>query len=263
MSGEFLYRTNEWVIGLVLLGLLLAATELGFRLGHGAPRQEEATRSQISNIQTAILAVLGLLLGFTIAMAVSRFEGRQKLVVEEANAIGTTFLRTQLMPRPDGEEVANVLRDYVDVRMEWSKTGADRKSLEETQARAERLQDECWARAIAFAQKDSRPPISSLLLQSVNQMIDLESARTMATSNHVPETVIYAVTLVALFATVMVGYCYGTGKIRHLFSTSLLAMAIAVVLVVILDLDRPREGLIHVSQRPMLQLRERMHATSH
>jgi uncharacterized membrane protein YsdA (DUF1294 family) len=263
MGGEFLYRTHEGVIGLVLLGLLLAATEVGFRLGRAAPRQEEATRSQISNIQTAILAVLGLLLGFTVSMAVSRFENRQKLVVEESNAIGTAYLRTQLVPGAEGAEMANLLREYVNARLESSSAGADQKHAEQARTRAGQLQDECWSRAVAFAQKEPRPLTAGLLLDSLNQMIDLESTRATAAANHVPETVIYVVALVSLFASVMVGYCYGTGKIRHTFSTTLLALAIVVVLLVILDLDRPREGLIRVNQRAMLQLRDRMHATSH
>ena len=158
--------------------------------------------------------------------------------------------------------MANQLREYVDARLEFVEAISDQGRSEQAAARAERIQDECWSLAVAFAQKEPRPT-ANLLLDSLNQMIDLESKRTAAMANHVPETVIYVVALVSLFASVMVGYCYGTGKIRHPFSTSLLSLAIVVVLLVILDLDRPREGFIRISQRAMLQLRDRMRAAPH
>ena len=258
MSVDILYGANEWLIALVFLGMTLAAIEIGFFLGRaGLPRIEEKTKSQIMAIQGGILGVLGLLLGFTISMAVSRFDARKHLVLEEANAIGTFYLRAQLVPAPEGTDLANLLREYVDTRLEYSGAGTDLERIRSARARAERLQDEFWSRALAFAQKD-RSPLSALLLQSLNQVIDLESARWTAANNHVPETVVYVDAVVALFAAVLVGYCYGLGNRRHPFSTALLAVAIMLVLIVIVDLDRPRHGLIRVSQQPMIDLQSRL-----
>jgi len=263
MGGEFLYRTNEAVIGLILLALMLAATEIGFRFGRVALRQEEATRSQISNIQTAILAVLGLLLGFSVSMAVSRFERRQQLVIDESNAIGTAYLRAQLISAPEGADTARLLRDYLDARLQSTAPGRDRKLSDDANALAVRLQDECWAQALAFAQKDPRSVTTGLLLDALSHMIDLEATRAATSANHVPETVIYVDALVSIIACLLVGYGYGLGKIRHQLSAVMLALAIVLVLLLILDLDRPRDGLIRVSQRAMLQLRDRLHAMSH
>ncbi len=261
MSADFLYGAGEWLIGLLFLAFMLAAHELGFHLGRKAePRTNEKTKSQISVVQGAILGVLGLLLGFTTAMAVSRFDARRQLVLEEANAIGTSYLRTQLLTSPESTEIASLLRQYVDVRLQYSGAGADLEHLKAAKDRAGRLQNEFWSRGVVFAQKDPRSVTAGLLLQSLNQVIDLEAARWTAFVHHVPETVIYVDGVVALLAAILVGYGYGLGRQRHLFSMFILALSITAVLAVIVDLDRPRQGFIQVSQQPMIHLQHQLAA---
>jgi hypothetical protein len=264
VSDAFLFTANQWVIGFGFFGLVLAASEAGFHLGRSAKKSiDEATKSQISLIQAAILAVLGLLLAFTMSMAVTRFEARKQLVLEESNAIGTAYLRAQLVPSPEGMEIANRLREYLDVRLEYYRTGVDIPAIRAARVRAVRVQDEFWSRAVAFAQKDPRSVTAGLLLQSLNQVIDLESAQWMATVNRVPETVILEVSLVALFSAVLVGYLYGLGNRRHLLSTALLAAAITLVLIVTVDLDRSRRGFIQVGYQPMIDLQDRLRMPAH
>jgi hypothetical protein len=113
---------------------------------------------------------------------------------------------------------------------------------------------EFWARAVAYGQKDPNPVRAGLLLQSLNQAIDLESARTMALQNHVPASVIYVNAIVGLLAAMVVGYAFGLHGRRQIFSMCVLAVAITLVLTLIIDLDRPRSGLIRVSQQPMIDL---------
>ena len=113
MTIECLYRVNEWVILGVSITLFLVAIEAGFRLGRrNRLSVSEHAKSQINTIQGAMLGLLALLLGFTFAMAISRFEVRKQLVLDEANAIGTTFLRAQLLPQPQRQELSNLLRQY-------------------------------------------------------------------------------------------------------------------------------------------------------
>jgi hypothetical protein len=130
-------------------------------------------------------------------------------------------------------------------------------------ARAARLQDNFWSRAAAFAQKDPRSVTAGLLLQSLNDVIDLEAARFAASMNHVPETVILVVGFVAILSAAMVGYLFGLGNQRHLLSTVTMAVAITAVLLVIVDLDRPDRGLIQISQQPLIDVQSRLHTTTH
>jgi len=260
-----LYTTNELLIAGILLLSLLAATETGLYFGDRAKsRIDEKTKSQISLIQGSVLGVLGLLLGFTLSMAVSRFETRKQLVLEEANAIGTSYLRTGLLPEPDRSYIAGRLRDYLDLRLQYSRAGNDVSTLKNVNAvraareQVARLQNDFWTRAVSRAQKDANPYITGLLLQSLNQVIDLDAARWMAFNNHVPETVVYVNAFVALLATTLVGYSIGLVGRRNLFSVALLSIAITVTLVVIIDLDRARQGLIVVTQQPLIDLQQQL-----
>jgi hypothetical protein len=259
MNGAILYGANEGVLALVFLTLMVAASEAGFRVGRRPDIQTRiGTKSEISSVEAGVLAVLGLLLGFTMSMAVTRFEVRKQLVLEEANAIGTAHLRTQLIPEAEGKEIADLLRAYTNVRV----TLGDGRSIYEQIAAARqesaRLQDAFWQRATAYGQKDPNPVRAGLLLQSLNEVIDLDAARWMAFQDHVPETVLYVIAVVGLLAAMVVGYTFGLGGVRNLFSICMLSLAITLVLMVIIDLDRPREGLIHVSQQPMLDLQKQL-----
>ena len=260
MGFEFLDAASQWLIGFVFLVLMLATGEAGFRLGcANKSTTSEVTRSQISYLQAGIIGVLGLLLGFTLAMAVTRFEARKQLVVEESNAIGTSCLRAQLIPSPEGTEILNRLRDYVDVRLQYSFASIDLDDRQiAARARAVRLQGEFWSRAAAVAQKNPRSVPAGLLVQSLNTVIDLESARCAASMNHVPGTVIFVVSFVALLSAVLVGYLFGLGDRRHPFSTVILTAAITAVLLVIVDLDRPDRGLIRISQQPLIDVQNRL-----
>ena len=260
MNLESLYVVNEWIILFPYLILMLAASEVGFRLGRrAASGATDQLKAQTSVVEGSLLGVLALLMGFTMSMAVSRFEVRKQLVLQEANAIGTAYLRTQLLPPPENAEMANLLREYVDARVEFVNAGENADRLKAARANAARLQNEFWSRAVAYSQKDPNPVKAGLLLQALNEVIDLESARWMGFYNHVPETVILVNAIVAFLATIMVGYAYGLEGHRQIFSICLLALAITVVLSVIVDLDRPRQGFIRVSQQPMIDLQNQLH----
>ena len=243
----------------VFLGTMLASIEIGFRLGRKAKsRSADDTRADVSMIAGAILGVLGLLLGFTMSMAVTRFELRKQLVLEEANAIGTSYLRTKLLPPPDDANIARLLSEYVDARLPPSDARGVYEQIREARERSVQLQSDFWAKAVAYAQRDPNPVRAGLLLESLNQVIDLDAARWMAFQNHVPESVIYMNACVALLAASLIGYSLGLGNQRQLFSTCMLTLAVTLVLAVIIDLDSPQRGLIRVSQQPLIDLRQQL-----
>lgn len=257
MHIDFLYEANEWIIAFLLFVFMLAMNEAGFRIGrHAKSRTTEECKSEISLVAGSIIGVLGLLLGFTMSMAVARFDARKQLVLDEANAIGTSYLRTQLLPAPDGPEIASLLSDYVNLRLEYVNAGQDFDQLKTVRRQTARVQNEFWGRAVAYARKEPNAVRAGLILQSLNQVIDLEAARWMVFLSRVPASVIYVNGFIALLAVNLVGYAFGISGRRQVFSSFLLAVAISVVLAVILDLDRPRHGFIQVSQQPMLDLQE-------
>lgn len=257
MAEEWLYRLNMWLIFLGSVGFFLVATETGFRLGRRAQSSvNETAISEISTIQGAMLVLLALLLGFTFSMAMTRFEARKQLVLEESNAIGTTFLRAQVLPEPPRKQVSTLLRRYVDVRLEFHEAGINEKRLREANDRTEELHKQLWSRGAALAEKDSRAVTTGLFLQSLNEVIDLHAKRLTANENHVPETILLLLYFVGIMSMGLIGYGCGLGGHRNFFVTMLASMIIAAVILVIIDFDRPRRGLIKVSQQRMVDLRD-------
>lgn len=256
---DFVYSVPVWLFAFLFLALLLAGSEFGFRYGRRTrERNPEGTKTWISAVEGGILAVLGLLLGFTMNMAVDRFETRRDLVVEEANAIGTSNWRAQMVPAPEGPEIAKLLRDYVDARLQFAAAGDDSARIDAARARAAGLQTELWSRASAFAEKDPRSVPAGLLLQSLNETFDLEAKRWAAFNAHIPLRVIRANAFVAIIGALLAGYNLGLAGRRFFFTLTLFAVCIAVVLAVILDLDQPRKGQIRESQQPMIDLQQQM-----
>lgn len=253
MTPGLFYETEQIAIQAAFLALMLVSTEVGFRLGRRSEvNVPEKTKSQVSAVEAALLGILGLLLGFTMSMAVSRFELRKQNVLEEANAIGTACLRTQLLPDVPGKRILQQLHEYTNVRIQFGKAGSDRTRIDALRSQGALLQKQFWAEASAFAQKE--PLRANLLIQSLNQVIDLEAARWKGFNDHVPDSVIYVNAIVGLLAAMLVGYTYGLSGRRHVLSMCVLSVAITIVLSVIVDLDRSRSGLIRVSQQPMIDL---------
>jgi hypothetical protein len=235
----------------------MLATELGFYLGRrAASTTSDEARSQVNAIQGAILGLLALLLGFTFAMAMSRYETRKQLVLDEANAIGTTYLRTQLLPEPQRREIPDLLRRYVQVRLAFYEARADAEGIDAAKEANSRLQTQLWSVAAALGEREPRAVTVALFIQSLNEVIDLHAKRLTALENHVPEIILILLYFVSIVGTGMIGYGCGLGKVRNFFVTVVSSILIAAVIVVIIDLDRPRRGLIRVSQQRMVELRD-------
>jgi hypothetical protein len=265
-----IYEVPEWLTAIVFIAAILAATELGFRHGRRSRGKEDSdTKSWITTIVAAVLGVLGLLLAFTMNMSVTRFDARRLLVVDEANAIGTSYWRAQLVPPPEGPELIDLLRKYTEARIELSAaeraqfvTSEDR-AINEAHERSTSLQGEMWSLASTYAQKDPRSVTAGLLLQTLNQTFDLEASRWAAFHAHVPGSVIWADCTMALLASLLVGYSLGLAGHRSFFYIIMLALCITVVMVVILDLDDPRHGFIRVGYQSLLDVQRQMAAPTH
>jgi hypothetical protein len=261
LVADILYTMPAWLIGLAFFVVMLVASESGFRLASESRiKGFEETKKRISAVETSVLGVLGLLLGFTLAMAVSRFDTRRVLVLDEANAIGTSYWRSQVLPAPEGPEITNLLREYVDAKLHYFDAGIDAGHLELARERTAQLQKELWSRAAASAQRDPRSVPAGLLLQSLNQTFDLESSRWTALNVHVPDGVLWVDMLVGVLAAFLVGYNFGVTGHHHFISTWVLVVCIAAVMAVTIDLDQPLHGLIRVGQQPLIDVQQQVRA---
>lgn len=219
-------------------------------------RRDQEQRNQVNTVQAALLALVGLMLGFTFAMALSRYDLRRQLVLDEANSIGTTGLRASLLPQKYEEDITHLLQEYVIARLDFYRAGDDQARIENAVQHAERLQQQLWSRAVAVAREQPNP-ITASFIQSLNETIDLASKRLDALENRIPK----AVWLMLLFVGSIA--CFLTGILhRQARTLSVLALPIvlAAVLTMIADLDSPRGGLIRISQESMMRLKiEHLH----
>ncbi len=257
ISDDFLYRQNEVVIVTALFAALLVATEVGYRLGKSASRElGESSTSQISTLQGATMGLLALLLAFSFAMAEARFEARRELVLEESNAIGTTYLRSRMLQDPFKTKIAALLRDYANARLEYYRAGVDPDRLRAALAKSSRLQEELWSQATAVVAKDPSPVPSGLFVQPLNDVIDLYTKRDEARQQHVPDIVFMLLFLAAIGTMALVGHGCGAGQRRNLLHTLTVSLIVSFVILVIIDLDRPRRGMIEISQQTMIAVRD-------
>lgn len=253
---EVLYDQSSILIAVVLLVAILAANEVGYRLGRWRrARADTGAKAQTNAIQAAMLGLLALLLGFTFTMALQRFDNRSQAVISEANAIGTAYLRTQLLPDPYRAPARQLIADYVQLRIESSKLDLTQESVRRgMQDDVQRMQDDMWAVAVAAAEQDPRPVTTGLFIHSLNGLIDVYGVRNAALRKHVPEVVLFLLFAVFIIAGAVLGFSGGLEGGRPLLATIAMTVLIVLVIFIIIDLDRPRRGLIEVSQESMLDL---------
>ena len=253
---EILYGYSELLIVAGLLVSLSIAVELGFL--QGRRRQQaisESVRSQVNGVLASTVGLLALLLGFTFSLAIERYEARNQAVVAETNAIGTTYLRTWLLPADMQEDTRQLLRQYVDALIkEGAVPLADSAARAPLQNQATRISNQIWAQAIKAAERDPRLLTSGLFIQTLNDQIDATAARNAELSRHVPEIVIWLILLASLFATGLLGFASGISGERASISAGVLAVTLIIVIYLIITLDRPRSGSIRTNPQPVLSL---------
>lgn len=245
-----------WGVFVVTLFLVLLAVELGYRAGtYRRKRSEQEKDAPVGAMAAATLALLAFILAFTFGMAANRFDARRQAVLEEANAIGTTYLRAGLLAEPYRKTIRELLREYVDVRLEAVRTG----KAEEAIRRSGELQNLLWAQAIAVGEKNPNSIVVGLFIQSLNEMIDVHAKRVMiGVRSRVPGTVWLVLYGVAFVAVGAMGYQEGLARSSRSFAILAVAFAFSVVLWLIADLDRPQEGTLKVSQQPLIDVRNSM-----
>jgi hypothetical protein len=256
MPGNLFYRLDPLLICLVLMGVLIAALEFGF-WAKGRKRDSDIIeKGDIALILGAVTTLLALLLGFTYSMSAGRFEARRQLVVDEANAIGTTYLRAKTLPEPRSSEMQGWLRQYTALRGEIAARADDApEKIREADNRSKELHRLMWSRAAALARENPNP-IISIFLQTLNEMIDLHSKRLAAFRNRVPFAIYMVLFLVSAVILWLLGFYFGSHRNRVRVLTTMLAFLLASVMWLIMDLDQPVRGAINASQQSLIELHQ-------
>jgi hypothetical protein len=246
-----------WGFFALTLLLVLLAIEGGYRLGrHRLTRAEHEKEAPVGAMVAAMLGLLAFMLAFTFGLAAQRFDTRRQVLLDEANAIGTTYLRAAMLPERR-DEIRSVLREYVDVRL----AAVDSGSLAEGIRRSEALQNQLWGDAVGLAQSHPESIVIGLFVQSLNDVIDLHTKRvTAGIRNRIPGPIWLSLFSIAALALGAMGYHAGLVRTSRSLAIVAVGLAFTAVIGLVADLDRPSEGILTVSQQALIDLRESMKA---
>jgi hypothetical protein len=236
---------TELLVGLGLIAGVVGAHEIGFWLGALSRSADDPFDRQVALVRTSTAALVAFLIGFAFSGAASRFIDRMDIIVKEANALGTAYLRADIIAEPQRAELKAALKEYTTDRVTLlSREGRDQ--IEPLLAKVSGLHERMWRSAIKATQ--DKAPLMAVVLTPINEVIDLHSMHLAMARRHLPPPI-----MAVLFGTGMIGF--GNGRVGRRFSLldSVYGVVLAIALWMIIDLDYPSIGLIRVSNLPVVE----------
>jgi hypothetical protein len=250
---------DSFSIPAILIGFAVASLviyEVGFRLGRWwqerMPGEQEGPTGVLVG---ALLGLMAFLLAVTMGLAADRFDARRGLVVEEANAISRTYLEADYLTDPEAGQMRELLREYVPLRIVSEDLGIE--GVQANLRRSTELHAEMWAIAARVARSGHSPDLVSSFGDSLTEVVNLNERRVVSgVYARVPETVLVLLLVGSVLALGMVGYSAGIAGRRSVLGTIVLIVALGAVLTLVIDLDRPQQGLLRVSQQALVDLQQ-------
>ena len=251
----------ETIVAGGLLVMMLVSMDVGYRIGRKRKSSDAQTSIEvIGTVDAAVFGLLGLILAFTFSGASDRLILRRAQIVQEANAIGTAYLRIDVLAQSDQPAIRELFRSYLEKRIEVFDKFADRAASKAALEKAEQLQRNIWSRSVASCRADPKPDACLLMLPALNEMIDITTTRTMATQTHAPWVILMLLILLAFTGAMLSGYAMSRQTTRSILHMLLFSLVVSAAVYVVLDLEYPRAGLISLRSmdHALYQLRETM-----
>ena len=248
------------VVSVALIVTILLSIEVGYRIGSRRwSRISQQSRNANTTLEASVFGLTGLLIGFVFYGAGTRFEARRGLIAQEANAIGTAYLRIDLLPPSTQPALREDFRKYLRSRLEVYRDFSDMESVRVALDRSQVIQKQVWKDAVAATQQTG-PAEKSLVVTSLNEMIDVTTLRTVALTAHPPPLVFIILALSTLISSVLSGYTMAAAGIRDWTFMIAFAFVFGIAICVILDYEFPRIGLIRIDpiDQVLLQTLENM-----
>ncbi|MDR2901785.1 MAG: hypothetical protein LBU87_01570 [Lactobacillales bacterium] len=252
MNFEILYYLDQWVIFTVSIIILFLLMELGYLWGK---HKSAANKEMASHISGALIGFVALLLGFSFSMAINRFDARRGAMLQEVNDIQTAYQRIDLLNENDQTALRPLFKKYVDSRIQYYDKNPIEMHIGIQKGIA--LQNQIWEISKNIARQNPSA-LNMAYIAALGDMIGDLAKRTSARDNHVPEPILWLLFCVAAITITVNGYSAGINRERGVGLRVLLILSFMVVLILIIDLDRPRRGLIVNNQQPVLNLQDAM-----
>ncbi|WP_455710263.1 bestrophin-like domain [Pseudoalteromonas nigrifaciens] len=220
-------------------------------------RTDSEVKTLTGSIQGSILGLLALLLGFTFSMSMQRYDNRSMALIDEANTIGTAILRVELLPQEYKKQANELFKEYVDLRVAIGQLDLTKRAQRnDYNNKIANLQRQLWSLAIAATNVDPRPVTTGAFVKSLNDVIDSQGKRNALLQMHVPEVVLILLFIVFISSGGIMGYSAGLSGKRMIVPIVLVSLLITLIVFIIIDLDRPKRGLIQVDQTVMIEVSE-------
>ena len=249
-----------YVVALVIFVCLffaavLCVVEIGRGLGlRHRMKDPEGSAAGFGAIEGAVFGLMGLLIAFTFSGAAARFDARRQLILQETNAIGTAYLRLDLLPASAQPKLRQDFRRYLDARIAAFRNLPDIEAAKLEMDRATSLQGDIWAQAVAGCKEMSSPAVMSLVLASLNDMIDITTARAVALQTHPPLVIFVMLAALVLAGSVLAGYAMSGRRERSIPHILGYAAILTFVVYVIIDLEFPRYGMIRIDSADQIMV---------
>ncbi|UVJ43708.1 DUF4239 domain-containing protein [Pseudomonas sp. LS1212] len=243
---------------LVIFAAIVVLLEVGRRIGERQLSLDPVgARTGIGAIEGAVFGLLALLIAFTFSGAASRLDDRRTLITEEVNAIGTAWLRLDLLPPANQPALRQLMRDYVDARIAFYQGLTDKQTAAQENARAMAAQLNIWKQTVAAVQQMPSPPLGISVLQALNEMIDITTTRSVALKTHPPLIIYLMLLALMLVSALLIGFGMAGSARRNWLHGTGYALVMVSVMYVILDFEFPRLGIIRVDQFDQIMLNQR------
>ncbi len=251
------FSLSSWQLGILIFGVIGGASAIGVLLGRYARRDPDSYREPIGVLQGATLGVVGLILAFGLSLAVGRYQDRRAHVVDDANTIGTAYLRAQTIAEPQRTRSLDLLRRYNDLAIQLTYEIPASAAIRRTAAEQGGIQQDLWRLAGEALNREQIASAPRLYLDSLNAMIDQQTVRLAGLNNRVPDAVLWLQLLGAAFALGFLALYLSTLG-RGVIPVFAAAALVSFLVLVTFDLDRPTRGLIKVPATPLIAERATM-----
>jgi hypothetical protein len=252
------YLIDHRLVILVMVALLVASGEIGYRRGFRGRKSKASIRSLMSGTGAAMLGLLGLLLGFTLSMAVSRWDARRDVILTEANAIGTLWLRAGLLEEPMHGDLRDALRTYADDRIALGASRGDRAALDAVRSKSESLHASIWSVVERANQPDRSNAVLTSLIIAANEVIDIHELRLASIENYLPAPLFLLLLTVAAVSLGFLSWSFGAANQGGRRAILALGLLIGAVLLLIMDVNRPQRGRINIGVESLERVSETM-----
>ena len=244
-----------WGIFLAIVVILLIAVEIGFRLGLWLQkRRPESKDSRMTNtVAGGMLGLMAFLMAFSIGIVINQHNSRKEMVVTEANAIGTAWLRAGFFDEADAAAARELLREYTQIRLDAADAG-DSTLIESVLVRSEEIHNELWAIMEKNVKAGNDSDIMALVAESFNDVIDVHTLRWTAVNLRLPRMLGTMLVLATILSFLLIGVASSADGKRDTLAMVLFTVAYVAVLIIIIDLNRPQQGVINVSQTALADL---------